>query len=457
MTLHHEDPRTHDTAGPDIAGPDIAGLHAELSDLLGPRGVSADARLRERASVDGARMSPLISELLPLGYADLVAFATSADQIGQIVHAAVRHGVAVTPRGKGTGNYGQGIPMPAGLVLDTTRARQIVEVGDGFITAEAGATMVSLEEAARATGQELWMYPSTVQSTLGGFLSGGSGGTGTIAHGANHMGFVQALDVAHAHGDGQLVHVEGDEAQHYVHNYGTAGIIARATVRLEPLQDWRGVYATFPAFTDALSVLREVGRVEPLPRLVSADPPQIAEHLPPDEAIVPGRASMRAILDVAAVPAARALIESAGGRIEDIREGAQVPLRISMLSYNHPIEWLMKSQPGVYFHVEVAGDALCERIDDVLAVYPDARLHIEAGNTVPIGMLAGIYNSPEEVLAGMDALNAIGVGTHNCHQWNVDFELERTIALARRTDPHGLLNPGKLNPDYTGPTKGAIR
>ena len=236
--------------------PDVDALEAELSTLLGPRGVTADLRMRERASVDGARMSPLISELLPLGLADLVAFPTTAEQVGLVVEAAVRHGVAVTPRGKGTGNYGQGIPMPGGLVLDLSRCRRVVEVGDGWVTAEAGATMVMIEEAARATGQQLWMYPSTVQSTIGGFLSGGSGGTGSIAHGANHMGFVLALDIVHADGSAELVHVEGDQAQQYVHNYGTAGLIARATVRLEPLQDWRGLYASFPDFPAALSVLR---------------------------------------------------------------------------------------------------------------------------------------------------------------------------------------------------------
>ncbi len=46
---------------------------------------------------------------------------------------------------------------------------------------------------------------------------------------------------------------------------------------------------------------------------------------------------------------------------------------------------------------------------------------------------------------------------HNPHQWNVDFRLAETVELARQTDPQGLLNPGKLNPDYAGPTKGAIR
>ena len=72
-------------------------------------------------------------------------------------------------------------------------------------------------------------------------------------------------------------------------------------------------------------------------------------------------------------------------------------------------------------------------------------LHIEAQyDGSPIGMLAGVYESPEQVYAGIDALRALGVGVHSPHQWHVDFEVERTRALAARTDPQGLLNPGKL-------------
>ncbi|BDZ45671.1 FAD-binding oxidoreductase [Naasia aerilata] len=432
-------------------------LEQELKELLGERGVSTEPRVRERASVDGAAMSPILAAQLPLGLADLVAFPTSAEQIAAVVGAASRHGVPVTPRGKGTGNYGQGIPFQGGLVLDTTRARAIVEVGDGYVTAEAGAQLVVIEQAAWAADQALWMYPSTTQSTIGGFLAGGSGGTGTIEHGANHMGFVLALDVVHADGTGDLLHVEGDEAQAYVHNYGTAGIIARATVRLEPLRDWRGLYASFPDFPSALSVLREIGLVTPRPRLVSADNPWISAALPADEAIPSGRSSMRILLSADTIDEVTALIESADGRVEALRDGPQTSMRISMLSYNHPIEWLQKSSAAPIFHLEVGGDALVERIAEVEAVYPGGMLHIEAGHTVPIGMLAGRYESPEQVYAGIDALGALGVSVHNPHQWNVDFEVERTVELARRTDPHGLLNPGKLNPDYAGPRKGAIR
>ena len=435
----------------------VAALEAELTDLLGERNVSTELRARERASVDGARMSPIISELLPLGVADVVAFPTDAAQIGQAVAAAVRHGVPVTPRGKGTGNYGQGIPMSGGLVLDLSRARAVVEVGDGWLTAEAGTPMVTCERAAQAAGQQLWMYPSTVQSSLGGFLAGGSGGTGSIVHGTNDAGFVAALDVVHADGSPELHHVEGDEAQQYVHNYGTAGVIARATVRLEPLQEWRGVYASFPDFPSAQSVLRDLGAMTPTPRLVSADNPVITAALPEDSAYPAGRASVRVIAEASTVARATELVEAAGGRLEDVREGPQVPLAISVLSYNHPIEWLQKSAPGVYFHLEVGGAALIDRLAEVEAVYEGGQLHCEIGNSGPIGMLAGVYRSPEQVAAGILALNEIGVGVHDPHQWNVDFQLQRTVETARRTDPRGLLNPGKLNPEYGGPTKGAVR
>lgn len=419
-------------------------LEAELRDLLGERGVSVELAARERASVDGARMSPVISEQLPLGFADLVAYPADAEQIAATVAAAVRHGVPITPRGKGTGNYGQAIPMGGGLVLDMSRARAIVEVGDGFITAEAGATLVSIEQAANKAGQQVLIYPSTAQSSIGGFISGGSGGTGSIKHGMLHSGYVMALDVVHAVPDATLIHLTGDDAAPYVHNYGTAGIIARATVRLEPLQDWRGFFASFPTFEQALSVIRPFADLDPTPRLVSADLATLANALPADPGIPADRASLRAILDVASIPEATRLVEEAGGRVDDVREGAQTSMKISMLSYNHPVEWLQKSYPNTYFHVEVSGDALIDRIDEVHAVYKGAMLHIEAQRGRPIGMLVGEYESAEEVFAGFERLTAIGVGYHNPHQWFVDYEPERTAELAETTDPLHLLNPHKL-------------
>jgi FAD/FMN-containing dehydrogenase len=423
----------------------IEALRAELVELLGERGVSADLKTRERASVDEATMSPILSEQLPLGLADLVAYPASAEQIAVVVAAATRHRVPITARGKGTGNYGQGIPLHGGLILDTTRARAVVEVGDGVITAEAGASLALLERAADASGQQLWMYPSTAQSTLGGFLSGGSGGTGSIAHGTNWEGFVVALDVALPGPEPALVHVEGDDARTFVHTYGTAGVIARATVRLEPAQDWRAVYASFPTFEEALGSVRTLREIEPLPRLVSADRAAVADRLPADPAIPAGRASLRAIIDVTALDAASSLISAAGGSVEDVREGVQQTIKVSMLSYNHPIWWLKKNSPGKdYFHVEVGGEALIDRIHEVEAVYPGGILHIEAAHRFPIGMLVAEYSGAEDVYAGYAKLVELGVRVHSPHQFYVDHGVEELLALKERTDPDGLLNPGHL-------------
>lgn len=422
----------------------IDALVFELSALL-PDAVSVDDGDLERASTDGSHLSPVIAAQLPLGRAQVVVTPASVDDIPAIVRAAVRHGVPITPRGKGTANYGQTLPMAGGMVLDLSRLRKVVEVGDGFLTAEAGAPMIAVEQSANRAGQQVLMYPSTAQSSIGGFVSGGSGGTGSIKHGMLHSGFVTALDVVHATEDAELVHVEGEDTEKYLHKYGTVAIIARVTVRLEPLQEWRAFFASFDDYHDLLGVIREIGRLEPTPRLVSGDGPVLAGALPADPAIRAGKASLRAILDVAAVPEATALVEAAGGVVEEVREGAQACIKLSMTSYNHPIEWLQKAYPNTYFHVEVLGDGLVERIDELEAVYPGGMLHVEAQQGRPIGMLAGRYSSPEEVYAGFARIEELGIGYHNPHQWYVDYEPEATRALAADTDPTGILNPGKLD------------
>ena len=377
-----------------------------------------------------------------------VVYPPDAEAIATAVGAAVRHGVPITPRGKGTGNYGQAIPMAGGLVIDMSKARAIVEVGDGYLIADAGAPMILIEQAANKTGQQVLMFPSTVQSTVGGFVSGGSGGTGSIKHGMLTSivgGYVRSLDVVHAEPDAHLIHLEAAEAHNYLHSYGVTGIIARVEVALEPQQQWSSFYASFDDFHDAFDLIRPMAALEPTPRLVSADVPTLADALPNDEALPAGKASLRVILDDSTIEAATKLVEDAGGTVEAVRAGLQHTMKLSMVSYNHPIEWLQKAYPGVYFHIEVGGDALVDRIDEVHEVYPGAMLHLEAmAQGTPGGMLAAPYTGEADLLAGFDRMRAIDVGFHNPHQWFVDYEPERSAELAKATDPQGLLNPGKL-------------
>lgn len=437
-------PGADTTAGrPEFDDHDVDALVDDLVRILGPRGVSTQERALARASRDGSGMSPILTALQPLGRPDVVCYPKSAEQVPAVVRAAVRHGVPVTTRGKGTGNYGQVVPRFGGLVMDMTSLTAIVEVGDGVLTAEAGARMISLEQSAWDSGQQLWMYPSTAQSTLGGFLAGGSAGTGSIVHGRNHMGFVASLDVVFGHADAEIVHLDGTDAQPMVHTYGVAGIIVRAGVRLEPLQDWRSVYASFPSHAESFSVALALGHLDPRPRLCSADTAIVSNALPADDALVRDRSSLRGIFDVSTVDEVIALVEAGGGRVESVREGLQHTMRLSTLSYNHPTWWLQKADPGRYFHMEVQGDALVHRLREVEDVYEGGMLHLEVGYGQMAGMLNGVYRDPEQVMAGIPRLEALGVSVHSPHQSYVDRDADRIKAIAVQTDPQGLLNPGR--------------
>ncbi len=290
------------------------------------------------------------------------------------------------------------------------------------------------------------MYPSTVQSTLGGFLGGGSAGTGTIVHGRNHEGFVTALDVVYGTEDAELVHLEGEDAQPFVHTYGVAGVIVRAAVRVEPLQEWRCLHASFGSTgkpSTPRTVCRRSNRGHDCCRRTVR---RSSRRCPPTPPFVRGRANVRGIIDARALEESTDLITSAGGRVEAVREGLAETIKLSTLSYNHPTWWLQKAQPDRWFHMEVRGDALVTRLEEVEKVYEGGMLHLEVGNGMMFGMLnGGVYRNPQQVIdGGVAALEELGgVGVHSPHQWYVDLDAERVQALAARTDPKGLLNPGR--------------
>jgi FAD/FMN-containing dehydrogenase len=68
------------------------------------------------------------------------------------------------------------------------------------------------------------------------------------------------------------------------------------------------------------------------------------------------------------------------------------------------------------------------------------------------GLLLSVFQSPEVLQAGMAALEALGVAVVNPHTYRLggDQRLEELRAQATRSDPKGLLNPGKLFPLRAG-------
>jgi FAD/FMN-containing dehydrogenase len=74
----------------------------------------AEVRLKSR---DFFWYSPLLKETLGNKSADLVVCPRNEGDVVRIARAAARFRVPVTPRGGGTGNYGQAVPLEGGIAM----------------------------------------------------------------------------------------------------------------------------------------------------------------------------------------------------------------------------------------------------------------------------------------------------------------------------------------------------
>lgn len=427
-----------------------AGVERALAAAVGSDHVHHDLEARRAASADYSWLSPILRDDLAGSLADVVARPGSAAEVARVLEVAFAHGIAVTPRGRGTGNYGQAVPLAGGIVVDLSRLDRVLAVGDGWITAEAGATFVDLEAAARRHGQELAMFPSTTRSTLGGFLCGGAGGTGSVAHGFIWDGYVHALEVAGCLGDVALRWTAGtEEVAPYLHAFGTTGVVTAAAVRLVPARPWTALLASFAVWEDALAAAATLMEREPLPRNVAVDDASLVGLLPQDRAMPGGRVSLRAIVDGRDVPEASRIVAGAGGRTEAVRPDGVA--RLVSLSYNHVTLRAVRARPSLC-HLQVGGPPLASRAEEVRACLPGGMLHVDGQRRGAAawfgGLLLSEFRDRGTLAAGARRLRELGVAVVDPHTFllGAHADLPALRANAQVNDPRGLLNPGKLPP-----------
>ncbi len=213
-----------------------------------------DARTVKTRSGDYFWYSPILDDLLKDKTGDLLVVPKTQDEVRLVASAAARHRIPVTVRGGGTGNYGQCVPLEGGIVLDVTKLNRVIEIKPGSVRVEAGARIAALDDACAETGQQLLMYPSTRRiATIGGFLSGGSGGIGSLRHGMlRDPGNVKSATVMTLEPEPRIIELERDDIQKVHHAYGTNGIILEMELGLTKATDWIHTAALFDGYDTAL-------------------------------------------------------------------------------------------------------------------------------------------------------------------------------------------------------------
>src|SRR5690606_34837125 len=177
------------------------------------------------------------------------------------LRAAYAHEVPITPRGAGTGNYGQAMPLSGGAMLNLMNLDRIISITPDRVRAEAGIILEKLDEQTiAAVNGEMRFHPSTYRmASLRGFIAGGSGGVGSIRWGSlRDFGNILGLTVITCEAEPRVLDLTGTDILKVAHAYGTNGIIVEAEVPLTAHYDWVDMLVGFDSIMAACAFAEQV-------------------------------------------------------------------------------------------------------------------------------------------------------------------------------------------------------
>lgn len=300
----------------------VDGAIAELERLLGKEYVVTDRAEREFYATDVYRSGELPAAIIRPG---------STEELSRALRAIAPAKLPVVPRGGGM-SYTDGYLPRHGtaIMVDMLRMQRVLAVNpdDCWVTVECGSTWKDLFDtlAPRGVRTPYWGPLSGLRSSVGGALSQGSIFLGSGRYGAAADSVI-GLDVvlvdgtvlklgshANANGDPFYRQFGPDLMGMFLSDCGALGIKTVATFRLvRPLPETRNLSFTFDSHTALFTSMAEVARADVVSEQFAFDPGLQAVRMK--------RASLSE--DVKALGK---VVQSAGGMLKGLKEGAKVVL-----------------------------------------------------------------------------------------------------------------------------------
>ncbi|TPN44406.1 MULTISPECIES: FAD-binding oxidoreductase [unclassified Mesorhizobium] len=449
---------------------DVSALKRDLEGLK----VDDNPAIVQQKSRDFYWYSPVLKRQLDHVTGDLIVTPRNEAELVRVLAACYRHGVPVTPRGSGTGNYGQAMPLSGGVVLNLAEMNEIKSIAPGRVVTGPGAILADIDKATRAhSGQELRLSPSTYNTaSIGGFIAGGSGGVGSINFGGlRDFGNVLRLRVVTMEAEPKALELTGEDLHKVTHAYGTNGIISEVEMPLTAAYEWVDVIVGFDKFMDAArygnALACQDGILTKLITPIAAPVPQLyfKRH---QKFLREGQSICVVMVARHGLDAFLAFTRRAGGELifnaatATPEEKKGLPPAYE-LAWNHTTLRALRVDPSITYLQSLYPFpkqlALVEKMD---AMFPgEVFSHLEFvrldGNITCFG-LPLVKFTTEARLDGIIRLHEEnGCPIFNPHRYTLEEGgMKQTdavqLAFKRETDPQGLLNPGKMiaweNPDY---------
>jgi len=177
---------------------------------------------------------------------DVVVFPATTAEVAGIMQAAADYRIPVIPRGGGSGMTGGALPVKGGMVVVFNRMNRILTVDQENLVArvQPGVITAVFQDHVKKLGLFYPPDPSSAAfSTMGGNLAECAGGPKAVKYGVTRD-YVRGLEVVLATGEIVRTGVETakgvvgyDLTRLIVGSEGTLAMITEATVRLLPLPE----------------------------------------------------------------------------------------------------------------------------------------------------------------------------------------------------------------------------
>ncbi|OCX70187.1 FAD-linked oxidase C-terminal domain-containing protein [Acidithiobacillus thiooxidans] len=192
-------------------------------------------------------------------------------EVQAVLKICQQYGVAVVPRGAGTGLSGGARPSAGAIVLSLARLKQIrvLDTSNRTARVQPGVRNLAISEAARPMGLYYAPDPSSqIACTIGGNVAENSGGVHCLKYGLT-VHNVLALEVLDVSGERLEIGSQAPDSPGYdllalmMGSEGLLGIVTECTLRLLPVPEntlvLLAAFASVVAAADAVSAIIAAG------------------------------------------------------------------------------------------------------------------------------------------------------------------------------------------------------
>jgi FAD/FMN-containing dehydrogenase len=438
-----------------------------LKRRLGPIRHEDNVTLVQMKSRDFYWYSPVLKRQLEHVTGDLIVSPANEAEVIETLAACHALGIPVTPRGTGTGNYGQAMPLSGGVVLDLSGMNDVKRIASGRVTTGPGVILADIDTATRQhNGQELRLHPSTYKTaSLGGFISGGSGGVGSIKWGGlRDYGNIIRLKVVTMEASPRVLELSGLDLHKVSHAYGTNGIITEVEVPLAPAYTWVDVIVGFDTLRAAIEYANGLGEQDglALKQLAVIAAPvghdyfnRHKKFLPRNKHIVTIMAAdfaVDAMLAFTSTHKTATLLMRSDKLSADEAKGLPP---VYELGWNHTTLRALRVDPSITYlqalypfpNVVDIADRIHKHLGD------ECPAHLEFvrfdGKVTAFGLPLVRFTTEQRLDEIVKIHEDMGAPIFNPHRYTLEEGgMKQTdevqLAFKREADPQGLLNPGKM-------------